>query len=157
MSFWNAFANPYVLFSCKGLCDKYSELPEFFAVTSCVIINFSNNVGLFVFAIMNYDPDILLFIMNLQAWAVYLLSNAIAEAIAEKPPHPLCNPSWNLPNPTLSVISFYYMNLMLLNILFNIGPKLYKWFILSITLILIYVSWGLMGMVDSVSFFIFFK
>ena len=152
MSFWNAIVNPNVIFSCKGLCDKYSELPEFFAITSCVLVNFSNNVGLFVFAILSYDPDILLFIMNLQAWAVYLIANTLAEAIKDLPPYPLCNASWNMPNPTLSVISYYYVFLLTINVLFNIGPKLYKWVVLTITVSLIMVAWGLLGLVDSVNY-----
>ena len=151
MSLWNAIANPSLILACKGLCDKYAELPEFFAVTSCVIVSFSNNIGLFIFVIMAYDPDIFLFIMNLQAWAVYLVSNAIAEAIAELPPYPLCNASWNLPNPTLTVISYYYMFLITSNILFDIGPKLYKLILLTISIVLVMVAWGLLGMVDSVS------
>ena len=151
MSVWNALTDPTTLLACKALCPKFNTLPEFWAITSCVTVNLSVNVGLIVFAIGFYDPDIFILMLNICAFTTYLFANALAELYAEMPPYPECNASWNLPCPTLVVIVFYYGFFLTTNVIFGVKMKLYRVIMLTLAMIAVDASWLVLGMVDIVS------
>jgi hypothetical protein len=105
--FWSLFVDPVVLEHYQLDCPAYDTLPYALATLAAVSLQLQSTVGIVVFIVAAYDPDVLTFSMNVGGWMAWLLAKGTAALVAEPVPVANCNVGYGMPSTALTMLTYY--------------------------------------------------